>query len=138
MIIKRVQRLATFKHDVIRHVHDIANAADADFFQRAFKPVRTRPDFHTFDDARGVTRTNLRVFDFHRNQVSCLAAAGRKFDLCNPQRITSDRRNFTCNTDDAVEVGTVRRDFEVINNIAATATEKFAKRFSNGCVGWQN
>ena len=34
MIIKRVQRLADFEHHVIRHVHDVVDAADADFFQR--------------------------------------------------------------------------------------------------------
>ena len=63
MIIKRVQRLAGFQHDVIRHVHDVADAADADFFQRVAQPIRARPDLHAFDDARGVTRTKLRVFN---------------------------------------------------------------------------
>ena len=38
MIIKRVQRLAAFQHDVIRHVHDVADAADADFLQRVAQP----------------------------------------------------------------------------------------------------
>jgi len=32
-IIERVQRLAGFEHDVIRHVHDIADAGDADGFE---------------------------------------------------------------------------------------------------------
>jgi predicted alpha/beta-fold hydrolase len=45
MIIKRVQRLADFEHDVIRHVHDVADAADADFFQAssAANPGLARP-----------------------------------------------------------------------------------------------
>ncbi len=34
VIIKRVQRLAGFQHDEIGHIHHVADAADADFFER--------------------------------------------------------------------------------------------------------
>ena len=34
MIIERVQRLADFQHHKIRDIHDVVDAADADFFQR--------------------------------------------------------------------------------------------------------
>jgi hypothetical protein len=33
-----------FEHDVIRHVHDVADAADADFFQGGAQPIRAGPD----------------------------------------------------------------------------------------------
>ena len=51
MIIKGVQWLADFQHDEIGHVHDVVDAADADFFQRRrsqsglgpiFTPLTTR------------------------------------------------------------------------------------------------
>jgi hypothetical protein len=63
MIIERVQRLADFQHDVVRHVHDVADAADADFLQRALEPIRAWADFYAFDDAGGVARAILCVFD---------------------------------------------------------------------------
>jgi hypothetical protein len=63
VIIKRVQRLADFEHHVIRHVHDVVDAADADFFQRASEANPGWPDFHAFDDAGGVTRAKIRIFE---------------------------------------------------------------------------
>ena len=69
MIIERVQRLAGFEHDVIRHVHDVVDAADADFFQRRAQPIRAGPNLHAFDDARRVTRAKFGVFDAHGDEI---------------------------------------------------------------------
>ena len=34
MIIERVQRLPGFEHDIIRHIHDVVDASNANFFER--------------------------------------------------------------------------------------------------------
>ena len=71
MIIECVQRLAAFEHHVIRDVHDVADAADADFFQSA---VRSQsglgPTFTFADDARRVARTQFRLVILHAQQTA--------------------------------------------------------------------
>src|ERR1039457_993992 len=150
MIIKRMQRLADFQHDVIRHVHDVADAADADFFQSALQPVRAWPDFHTLDDTRRVTRAKLSVFNAHCNQFaggarlltsrSFTPARGdaRPTNNRDLQRIPRHRRYFTDDADDAVQVRPVRRYFQILTTLAAGAAEIFAERLSDGRIGGKN
>ena len=68
VIIKRVQRLTTFQHDVIGHVHHVADAAEADLFERRTQPVRAGADLHAHYDARGVAWAKLRVFEAEGDQ----------------------------------------------------------------------
>src|SRR5215203_5178439 len=48
-----------------------------------------------------------------------------------------ERGNLTRDADDAVPVGTVRRDLQIIDNIAAAASEVFGEWFSDRRIFWQ-
>ena len=41
------------------------------------------------------------------------------------------RRNFARDADDAVQVGPVRRDFQIVNHIAAGAAQIFGERLAD-------
>ena len=69
MVIERVQRLADLQHHVIRDVHDVVDAADADFLQRVPQPIRARRRLSRLDDARGVARAKFGIFNAHGDQV---------------------------------------------------------------------
>ena len=75
MVIEGVERLADFKHHVVGDVHDVADAADADFFEHAPEPIRAGADLHAANDAGGVTRTQLGVFEAHGDEVFGLRLA---------------------------------------------------------------
>ena len=69
MIIERVQRLADLQHHVVRHVHDVVDAADADLLQRVAQPVRAGANLHAVHHARRVARTQLRILEAHRHAI---------------------------------------------------------------------
>ena len=56
MEIKRMQRLANLEHDVIGYIHDIVDAANADFFQRPLEPLGAGRDPHSLNNPRRVPR----------------------------------------------------------------------------------
>jgi len=138
-MIERVQRLADFEHDVIGHVHDVVDAAKANFFQSAFQPVGTRTHFHFADDARRVTRTQFRLVILHAHQTADrFGFRVEKLDGGNFQFVARDRRDFARDADDAVQVRPIRCDFQIIDHVAAAAAEKFRERLADFRIGRQN
>src|SRR6185312_12096016 len=119
VIIESVQRLADFHHHEIGDVHDVVDAADADFFQRGAQPIGAGADLHAFDDARGVARAEFGVIDADGNEVLHFFARTLVADAGNFERVARERGDFPGDADDTVPIRTVRRDFKIVNDIAA-------------------
>ena len=131
MVIKGVQRLARFQHHVIGHIHHVADAADADLFQGALQPIRAGGDLHAANHAGRVTRAQLRIFDPHRHQLFDAAAGFGELDLRQLQRVAGHGADLARDADDAVQVGPVRRDFQVIDHVAAGPAEILGERLAD-------
>src|SRR5256885_16626664 len=99
MVIESVQWLPNLKHYVIGYINDVADAADADFFERALQPVGAGTDLYSANDASDVARAKLGIFDAKIDQFGRSAFCVREFDLGKFQRISSSRADFASNAD---------------------------------------
>ena len=134
MIIERVQRLADFQHHVIRHVHHVVDAADADLLQRRAQPVRAGTDLHAF--ARRARCNADKAPASSMRTATRRPAIGSDSVLENLndrqlERISRHRRDFARDADDAVQVRPVRRDFQIVHHVAAAAAEIFGERLAD-------
>ena len=132
MIVECVQRLPGLEHDVVRHVHHIADAAHANFLQCRAQPIGARPNLDATNDPRCVTRAKLGVTNSNGDIMINGSAGRRSYDrkrsARNPrvrdaQRPAADRTNLPRDTNQAVEVWPIGRDFQIVNDIAAGAAE---------------
>ena len=78
MIVKRMQRLAGLKHDVVGHVDDIVDATDANHLECVAQPVRTGANLHAAYDAGVVARAMLGVVEPDIHQRRSLHVIGRQ------------------------------------------------------------
>ena len=61
--IEGMQRLAGFEHDIVGHIDDVVDGADAAGFEAEAQPRRRRGDVDLVDDARRIARAEPRIFD---------------------------------------------------------------------------
>src|SRR5262249_29459760 len=104
-------------HHVIGHVDNVVDAANADLFQGASKPVRARPDLDSLNNARHVARAQIGIIDADVNPSSRRITAALA-DGCGwrghdrqSQRIASESADLAGNPDYTVEIRSIGCDF---------------------------
>ena len=70
VVVKSVERVAEFEHDVIGDVDDVVDAGYATGFEPVFQPGGRRLDFYAADGSRGETSAELRRANFNFDGVS--------------------------------------------------------------------
>ena len=126
-----MQRLARFQHHVVGHIYHVVDAADAHLLQGALQPIRAGCDLHAADHAGSVARAQLAIFDPHRHRLLDRPARLVKLHFGQFKRAAGRSADFARDADDAVEVGPVRRDFQVIDHVAAAAAKIFSERLAD-------
>ena len=137
MKIKGVQRMARFEHDVIGDIDDVVDRAQAGLFQSGTQPRRAGADLDAAQDARRVTRAKFRFLDAHGQQLFRRLAGqvrGGDLDFGQAQRVARQRADFARDADDAVPIGPIGRDFQIINHVARRPSEVFRERLADDGV----
>ncbi len=88
------------------------------------------PILDAAQDARRVTRAKERFLDAHGQQLFRRLARqvfGGDLDLGQAQRVARQRADFPRDADDAVPIGPVGRDFQIVNHVPSGRPRYSAK-----------
>ena len=69
VVVERVQRLAQLQHDVVGHVHDVADGPHPGAAQALLHPERRRADLQTLDQRGGVAQAQVGRVDHDPDEV---------------------------------------------------------------------
>src|SRR5581483_193158 len=140
VIIEGVQRLAGFEHHVVRDVHDVADAADTDFFERRAEPIGTGANLHAPNYTGGVPRAEFGVVEADGDEAlnARTTGIGRKRNVRHFQRVARNGADLAGDANNAVEVGAIGSDFEIVDHITGGAAEIFSDRLADLCVLGKN
>ena len=116
--IECMRRLAELEHHEVGNVDDVVDRTNADALDLRTQPLRTRPDFHIVDLARGEKWTFARRGDCHAcflvGRCSALPAGDRlRYNL-----LVCQRRDLAGQPEMAEQIAAVRRDLDVENRVA--------------------
>ena len=117
VVVEGVERLAQLPEDVVRHVHEVVDGAQAHRAQPLGEPRGRGLDRETGDDARGVARAEVGVENLDRRERCGVGLPFLDRDLREAEGRARERRDFARDADDAERVGAVRRDLDLEDRV---------------------
>ena len=128
VIVERVQRLAELQHDVVGHVHDVADGPHPGAAQALLHPERRRADLQPLDQRGGVARAQVGRVDHDPDEVrvghdrnrlpvedrQCVAAHG----------LAGQRRGLAADAGDRLQVPERALDVEREDRIAQVVDQR--------------
>ena len=137
VVVERVQRLAGLEHHIVGDIHHVADAAHPHLLEGGPEPVRARADLDALDDAGHVARAQVRCLEADANQIRRRRGGRvlRQGRVRQAQRVAGQRADLAGDADDAIQVGPVGGDFQVINHVAARPAEILGERLAHAGVG---
>ena len=76
-----MQRLADFMKHEVRDIGNVVNWPLADHFQSLRQPIWRRSDLDTTHDTGSITGTEIRIANFNRSEITCVACGRLDFGL---------------------------------------------------------
>ena len=137
MIIESVQGMAGLEHDVIGHIDHIVDGTQAGLFQSRTQPRRAGADLHAANDAGGVTGRQFRLVDADGHEFfGRLTGKPLRGDLDfgKAQRTARNCADFARDADDAVPIGSVGRDLQIIHDIRSRPSQIFREWLAHRSV----
>src|SRR6185369_9145021 len=94
-----VQRLAQLVKYIVRDIGDVVDRPLANCFESFGEPVRGWTNLHAAHEARGVTRTQIRIVDLNRSQARGFSFGFDRSFFRQAQLLALDNRELACDTD---------------------------------------
>lgn len=140
VVIEGMEWLAGFHEHVVRDIDHVIDGAHADFFEGVDEPIGAGSDLYTGDDAGDVPGAEVGGIEANVDQVGGLGGICGGLRLCLRQAewIAGDGGDFTGDTDDAIEVGSVGGDFEIEDGVAGGAAEVLGEGLADFGVGFED
>ena len=123
-----MQRLAQLQHDVVGHVHDVADGAHPGAAQALLHPERRRADLQPFDQRGGVARAQIGRVDYDPDEI-CIRHDLHGLAVEDGERITAhgltgQRGSLAADAGDRLQVAERAFDIEREDRIAQVVDQR--------------
>ena len=114
-----MQRLTEFHQDVIGHIRNVVDGADADAFEALPEPVRRWRNLHTGNKAATVSTAKIRFVDRHGKRVGSFLLLRTNAELRSSNGCAEYRANFSRDPKMVHAIRTIGGDIQLENGVVA-------------------
>ena len=113
MVIEGMKGLANFHHDEIGDIDHIVDASDPACFEGSLEPAGAWSDLNPADESSLIPRAFLRIFNADVYLRLGFGCGFLKIDFRPAERVARQGGNFTCDSDEAIVIGSVGCDLQI-------------------------